>query len=1188
MPDFEIDAPTVAQVQERIDAVQADETLDQAAKDALLTPLRAALQSLQARDAALTERQQFLDAAQAAPGTIEQLRSDLDQPVVIPQFEDFSQRPPDQALDAIRALLTEAQARQDAAKAELLRLQSESAAREVKLAEAPTQLVRWREDLSEAITAMAAVPEDPADPAAQARRWQQQAAAAELAARIARLEAEVASYQARQELLPLRVSLAQRKADTAGRVIEILTEAQTEAANRKALQTQRQAEQQAREVRVPELSRLAEQTSELAAKRLGPTGTLAALEAVRRAQARRAAELIDLQRRARNTQARVRAAGLTEIVGRSLRAELVRLPEIDPADSDRLSEAMGQAQFELIDVQEQLSSYEDVQAAIARLRRQIGRNDEPLSPELDRQITDIVTAYVETLRALESDYQNFNDEALRLEATRKTLIDTTEAFRTFIEERILWTRSVQGLLVPSIEDLSRGTVWLLGGRMPAQGAPPEAEALPIGSQWLAALGDLWPPRFVAFPVLLALLASIWARGRAAKGLKNTAAQVRKFASDRMSLTLAALSYTVLMALPLPIALLLVGLLLEGTQPLVASAVGAAFLDVIGLAFSLEFIRHASRNDGLVEAHFRWRREGLVHLRRLVFLFEITLLPLAIIALAFLEQPEALLSDGVGRMAFVASQLVMATFFAWAFAPWLPFVRAYLSRHKGGFTNQTRWVWYPLLVAAPLALAALASVGFYYTAAQLDQRLQLTAWLLVGILLGYSMVLRWLFIERRRLLVKRAQQKREAEKQEQQSGPGGGELEGIELDNRAELDAAEVDTQTRRVLTAAVIVGVVLGLYGLWTEQLPALRMLDRIQLYPYPDFTPTEDEGIAPGLIATSPASGPQAVQEGTAQEGAAQAETARQPAPSPFGPPAGGGSAESTPSEPFRAITLADVGAMLIFFALAWILARNLPGLLEITILKRLPLDSGARFAVTSILRYVIGIIGILLAFSAIGIGWSQVQFLAAALTFGLAFGLQEIFANFISGLIILVERPMRVGDTVTVNGMDGKVTRIRMRATTILDWELREVIVPNKVFITQEFTNWTLSDPRIRVTIPVGVAYGSDVRLVERTLLEIGQSHPHVVSEPRVRSLFLGFGDSTLNFELRVYLENYDFFLEARSGLHTRIAERFRELDIEIAFPQRDLNIRDIGPLADALSGRIDHRAGPARDEQAAKETR
>ena len=1172
----EIDAPTIAQVQERIDAVQADESLDQAAKDALLTPLRAALQSVQARDAAITERQQFVDAARAAPGTIEQLRSDLDQQVVIPQFEDFSQRPPDQALDAIRALLTEAQARQDAARAELLRLQSESAAREVKLAEAPTQLVRWREDLSEATTALAAVPEDPADPAARARRWQQQAAAAELAARIARLEAEVASYQARQDLLPLRVSLAQRKADTAARVIEILTESQTEAANRKARQTQQQAEQQAREVRVPELSRLAEQTSELAAKRLGPTGTLAALEGVRRAQARRASDLIDLQRRARNTQARVRAAGLTEIVGRSLRAELARLPEIDPADSERLSEAMGRAQFELIDIQEQLSAYEDVPTSIARLRRQISPGDEPLPPELDRQITDIVTAYVETLRALESDYQSFNDEALRLEATRKTLVDTTEAFRTFIEERILWTRSVQGLLVPSIEDLSRGTVWLLGGRMPAQGAPPEAEELPIGSQWLAALGDLWPPRFVAFPVLLALLASFWARGRAAKGLKNTAAQVRKFATDRMSLTLAALPYTVLMSLPLPIALLLAGVLLEGTQPMVASAVGAALIDVIALAFSLEFIRHASRNDGLVEAHFRWRREGLVHLRRLVFLLETTLLPLVIIALAFLEQPEALLSDGVGRLAFIASQLVLAFFFAWIFAPWLPLVRAFLSRHQGGFTNQTRWIWYPLLVAAPVAMAVLAAVGFYYTAAQLDQRFQLTAWLLVGILLGYSMVLRWLFIERRRLLVKRAQQKREAEKQEQQGGTGGGELEGIEVDNRAELDAAEVDTQTRRVLTAAVIVGVVLGLYGLWTEQLPALRMLDRIQLYPYPDFTPTEDEGLAPGLITAAQASEPPAIQNGPAQEGTAPTQTAQQPTPStpsppsPMGPFAGGGSAEPAPSEPFRAITLADVGAMLIFFALAWILARNLPGLLEITILKRLPLDSGARFAVTSILRYIIGIIGILLAFSAIGIGWSQVQFLAAALTFGLAFGLQEIFANFISGLIILVERPMRVGDTVTVNNMNGKVTRIRMRATTILDWELREVIVPNKVFITQEFTNWTLSDPRIRVTIPVGVSYGSDVRLVERTLLEIGQSHPHVVSEPRVRSLFMGFGDSTLNFELRVYLENYDYFLEARSTLHTRVAERFRELDIEIAFPQRDLNIRDIGPLADALGRR------------------
>ena len=1151
-----VDAPPLARVQERIDQLEGDASIDQAAKEALLGPLRIAVQSLQDRDDALAKRQEFLDAAAAAPATHQQLQRELDQPVSLQPLEDFSLRPPDEALDAIRAVLREAQARQDAAQAEVQALQQASDAREVALAQGPTQLVQWREELAELTTGLAALPADPTDPAAQARRWQQQAAAAELAARIARLEAELASYRARRELLPVRQSLAQRKLDTASRLIERLRELETEAANRKARQAQQLAEQQASEVADPRLSRLAEATGALAAQRLGRQGTLARLDAIQAEHAREQSRLADLQRRAANTAARVRAAGLTELVGRSLRDELARLPEVDPELNDRLSDAVGQAQFELINIEDELAEFGDVQSAIARFRRELSTDDQPLSPRLDQQIESIVTNYHDMLVSLRDENRRYIDEALDLVTTRETLATTTEAFRTYIEERILWTRSVQGPAVPSVQDLTHGVVWLLGGEVGLAD-----QHTPIGTKWLEALGDLWPPNPLVFPLALAFLVSLWARRRAAKGLKTVAAQVRKFATDRFSLTLAALPYTVLMAVPLPLSMVLAGLLLEGTGPSVSSAVGAALLDASTLAFGLEFVRRAARNDGLAEAHFRWRRESLSHLWRLVFLLEMTLIPLAVIAFAYAEQPETSLNDGVGRLAFIASQLLIAAFLAWLLAPWQAFVRPYRTKHAGGLVNQTRWLWYPLLVAVPVAFAVLAALGYYYTAAKLDQRLQLTLWLLVVILVGYSMVLRWLFIERRRLLVKRAQQKREAEREGQEGpGSGGGEVEGIELETPAELDAAEVDTQTRRVLFAAAMVSVVLGVYSLWTEQLPALRMLDRIQLYPSIEFTPTEDSQAATPTLAQE--ASPPTVEQSNADGNDGGAVSSD----SLFGL----GAESGGQSEPVKVITLADVGAALIFFALTYVLARNLPGLLEITILKRLPLDGGARFAVTSILRYIIAIVGILLAFSAIGIGWSQVQFLAAALTFGLAFGLQEIFANFISGLIMLIERPVRVGDTVTVNNINGRVTRIRMRATTVLDWELRELIIPNKVFITDQFINWTLSDPRIRVTIQVGVSYGSDVRLVQRTLLEIGQTQEHVLPEPRVRALFLGFGDSTLNYELRVYVDHFDFFLDVRSDLHTRIAERFRELDIEIAFPQRDLNIRNIGPLAEALAHR------------------
>ncbi len=1168
-----IETPTIAQVEERIAEVEANEALDDPQKQAILTSLRAALDALQQRLTAEAQRQEFVDATTAAPGTIEQLRAELDKPVTTPAMPEYGQMPAEQALDGIRALIVEAQARQQAAETEQATLDAEADEREVRLATGPGDLVRWGEELAAATTELAALPADPADPAAAARRWQKQAEAAELAARIARLEAEIASYNARRQLLPLRKTLAQRKEDVATRALEKLRVAETDAANRRAREAQQEALEQADDVSDPQLRLLAQETSDLAARRLGRQGTLERLESVRVALDRADQKLTDLKRRAGNTVARVQAAGLTEIVGQALRQQLRELSRFEPEPDDQLKSRIDQAQLNLIEIEEKLAQYQDVQVAFEAARLRIAGDPESVPPDVERQITEIITSYVETLRALEADYRSFIDEGYKLAATREELAQTTKAFRTFIEERILWTRSVQGPSIPRVEDVIDGGIWLLGGRRESTGtAATGATEVPIGTNWTEAIADLWPPQLLAFPVTIAFVVSFWARRRARKALQRTAGQVRKFSTDSMRLTLQAIPLTVIICLPLPIALALGGLLLTSTDVEVARAVGKALYEAAIFALVIEFVRHAARPDGLLDAHFRWRKDGLTQLRRLVFWLAAILIPIAVLTRSIAHQPDIVINDAFGRPLFVLGQLILAAFAAATLAPWLPFVRNYLSKHRIGIINQARWIWYPLVVIAPIALAVLAAAGFYYTAVQLYERLHLTVWLAVAATLAYNLVLRWLFIERRRMLVKRAKQRREEEAAERaEKAAGGGEDGGIEIE-APELDAAEVDTQTRRVLVAAVLVSVVLGLYGLWAQQLPALRMLERVQLWP--DIQVIDADASATPALADLQSEPADETSERAPSQSNDQPEDSREG--SGFDIFGQGGPSQSIPSQGVDVITLADIGAAFLFFAITWVLARNLPGLLEITILKRLPFDAGARFAVTSILRYLLVIIGIFLGFGAIGIGWSQVQFLAAALTFGLAFGLQEIFANFISGLIILIERPMRVGDTVTVNGMNGKVTRIRMRATTVLDWELREVIIPNKVFITQEFTNWTLSDPRIRVTIPVGVSYGSDVRLVERELLELGKSQSYVVAEPRVRSLFTGFGDSTLNFELRVYLESFEFFLDVRSELHTRIAERFRELDIEIAFPQRDLNIRDIGPLADALAerSRLDDR--------------
>jgi potassium efflux system protein len=256
--------------------------------------------------------------------------------------------------------------------------------------------------------------------------------------------------------------------------------------------------------------------------------------------------------------------------------------------------------------------------------------------------------------------------------------------------------------------------------------------------------------------------------------------------------------------------------------------------------------------------------------------------------------------------------------------------------------------------------------------------------------------------------------------------------------------------------------------------------------------------------------------------------------------------------------VTLGSLAMALVIVILTVIVTRNVPGLLEIVILRRLPLDRGVRFAIITLFRYILAVVGMVLAFSEIGIGWSKVQWLIAAMTVGLGFGLQEIFANFVSGLIILFEQPIRVDDVVTISEVTGKVSKIRIRATTIRRWDQRELVVPNKEFITGRLINWTLSDNVLRREFVVGIAYGSDIAKAEKILYDVARANPLVLSDPEPMVIFKNFGDNSLEFELRVYISGIDNYVPVWHGINCTIDSEFRKAGIEIAFPQRDLHIR------------------------------
>ena len=230
---------------------------------------------------------------------------------------------------------------------------------------------------------------------------------------------------------------------------------------------------------------------------------------------------------------------------------------------------------------------------------------------------------------------------------------------------------------------------------------------------------------------------------------------------------------------------------------------------------------------------------------------------------------------------------------------------------------------------------------------------------------------------------------------------------------------------------------------------------------------------------------------------------------------------------------------------------------MLEIGILQNLPLAPGSRYAIVSVTQYAVVLLGIVFAFNVLGFTLAQFGWIMAALSVGLGFGLQEVVANFVSGVILLAERPIRVGDTVTVSDVSGVVTKIRIRATTITNWSRQELIVPNKEFITGKILNWTLTNTINRIVVEVGVAYGADTEKARQILLNTAKNHPLIMSEPGPLATFEGFDDSSLRLILRCYLPTLENRLSVTTELHTAIHHAFESAGIEIPFPQRDIRV-------------------------------
>ena len=561
-------------------------------------------------------------------------------------------------------------------------------------------------------------------------------------------------------------------------------------------------------------------------------------------------------------------------------------------------------------------------------------------------------------------------------------------------------------------------------------------------------------------------------------------------------TIQGVCYTICAALPVWLALTAISWFLgHYAEPESTESSFADALSATALVFlPLEILRQLIRPHGIATAHFGWPQLVIKPLGQAVRRFGWIGLTLVFLA-TFL-----LLERYVHREISALARIVFATLMIFIASTLWKLLGLKSGVVAGLEATQpdsllAKLTWiWRPLLIATPIFLAGLSLSGYAYAAG-----QLTISLYQTIWLAVAASVLQGIAERWLLVSKRRIALRQLKEQvaiKEQAEASGAKAENLDV-NQMKLSA--IDQQTHRLINASVIIVLFFGLIWIWGPVLPALSFLDSIVLW---------QETAPDGTIVST--------------------------------------------------VALSNVLIALPTLLITFVLVRNTPGLLEALILQRLPLDNAARYAMNTLISYIFAFCGVIVVAGTLGLRWSSVQWLAAGLSVGLGFGLQEVVANFVCGLIVLFEQPIRVGDVVTIDTVTGIVSRIRMRATTVTTYDRQEFVIPNKDLITGRVINWTLSDSVNRSLVRVGVAYGTDTRRVGALLKEICHQTPHILKEPAPIITFDEFGDSTLNFAVRFYLASLDNRFATVNELHNAIAERFAEENIEIAFPQMDVHMK------------------------------
>ncbi len=798
--------------------------------------------------------------------------------------------------------------------------------------------------------------------------------------------------------------------------------------------------------------------------------------------------LDELEKEFDRTKKMVNDVGLTDSIGLLLRQRRARLanPRRIAVNLAHSNEQVRETRMRLFQLDADHALLVDLDIATTRRAKELGLDASRTA--VTANLKSLLDEQRQLVKGLDGDHTRSIHQLIELDNVERRLLKLSTGYNDYIDERVLWIRTGQWFGSDQLTKLSAHVAWISASK-----------------SWHSAFDAGWQDaiRHPASWILAAGMLLVWFCTRPfLKGLVRGSGILAVHPECRtLSPTMHAVGLTFLVASGWPLLVLFVGWRMDHSASVLpfVHAVGAGLLRAATFAIPLEILRIACMPGGLAEQHFGWSSASVARTRANLGWF----IPAGVLLVGLVGMLEGLADehrlDSLGRLTYLMFAALSTVFC------FLVIRKSHFqNKGNGGESNMDTWSgWFPILaprlaIAASLGLLFLGWSGYFYTALQLSWRLQQTTGLLVALLFLRATIRRWIALERRRMAILQDEELQTIA--DKGRDPGNSSHLPFLFPRWSwpdfRLNLTQIVSQMHRLLDTGMIALTLIGLWFVWADVTPALNILDRVTLW-----HTTVEQTVVSSVSGQPPTSKTEKV---------------------------------------IRPITAANLGLAVLIVAIAVIAGRNVPGLVEVILLEHLSVDAGIRFATTYLVGNTIFIAGVCLGFGQIGIGWNNVQWLVAAASVGLGFGLQEIFSNFVSGVILLFERPMRVGDVITVGDTTGTVSRIRFRATTIVDGDRKELIVPNREFITGKLLNWTLSDRVNRVAVKVVVNGSNDPQRIRQLLLDIAARNPNLLKDP-VPTANLEDMNGSLTFVLRAFLPSLDerstAIHELYSSIHNRL---------------------------------------------------